>query len=450
MIDIKRAEDCCGCSACAQVCPKSCISMIADNEGFLYPHVNTSDCVQCGLCEKACNILHRREEHAPLKVLAAINRDEIIRKQSSSGGIFHILAESVINKGGIVFGARFDENWQVVFDYADTIKGVKQFMGSKYVQATIGNAYKTAKRFLEEGRHVMFTGTPCQIAGLHQYLRKSYPNLLTVDFVCHGVPSPKVWGKYLDWIQDNIRKIGEIEFRNKGRGWQNFSFKVSANTDSCSLYVPFHKSHYMNAFLSDIILRPSCYECRSKGGRSNSDITLADFWGISSIFPEMNDDKGTSMVFINTDKGAFTLNLPAFSAKETTYEQIKPLNPACFRSPERPANRKLFFDSLDSSEDLNALIDRCTKPTIKKMLTNIYYTLRHIAKKTLLFIIGGEEKIIVNRYKFDFQRITILSESNIMSITFRDKSEGWSSYGLSITIQTKKDENRNTDTTTSF
>lgn len=162
----------------------------------------------------------------------------------------------------------------------------------------------------------------------------------------------------------------------------------------------------------------------------------------------MNDDKGTSMVFINTDKGAFTLNLAAFSAKETTYEQIKPLNPSCFRSPERPANRKLFFDSLDSSEDLNTLIDRCTKPTIKKILTNIYYTLRHIAKKTLLFIIGRGEKV-VNRNKSDFQRITILSESKIMSITFRDKSEGWNSYGLSITIQTKKDENRNTDTTAS-
>ena len=430
MIDIKRAEDCCGCGACAQICPKSCISMTADNEGFLYPHINMSDCVQCGLCEKACNILHRREEHAPLKVLAAINHDEKIRKQSSSGGIFHILAENVINKGGIVFGARFDENWQVVFDYADTLDGVKRFMGSKYVQATIGDAYKTARRLLEEGRHVMFTGTPCQIAGLHQYLRKSYPNLLTVDIVCHGVPSPKVWGKYLDWIQDNIRKIGEIE----------------SNTDSCSLYIPFRKSHYMKAFLSDIILRPSCYECRAKGGRSNSDITLADFWGISSIFPEMNDDKGTSMVFINTDKGAFTLNLATFSAKETTYEQIKPLNPACFRSPERPATRKLFFDSLDSSEDLNALIDRCTKPTNKKILTNIYYTLRHIAKNSLLFITGGGEKTIVNRNKSYFQRITMLSESNIMSITFRDKSEGWSSYGLSITIQTKKDENRDTDT----
>lgn len=447
MIDIKRVEDCCGCGACVQVCPKLCISMTEDNEGFLYPYVNASGCVQCGLCEKVCNIIHRREERPPLKVLAAINHNEIIRKQSSSGGIFHILAESIINKGGIVFGARFDKNWQVVFDYADTLEGIKPFMGSKYVQATIGDAYKTARHFLEEGRHVLFSGTPCQIAGLHQYLRKNYTKLLTVDFVCHGVPSPKVWRRYLGWIQENIRNIGEIEFRNKGRGWQNFSFKISTETTGCSLYVPFHKSHYMKAFLADIILRPSCYECRSKGGRSNSDITLADFWGISSIFPDMNDDKGTSMVFINTDKGASTLDFASFIAKETTYEQIKPLNPACFHSPIRPVNRQLFFDSLDSSENLNALIDKCTKPTIKRRLNNSYYAFRHAVKKALLIIMSGGEVVKYN--KSDFQRINIPPESSIISITFRDKLEGWSSYGLSIMIQTKKDENRNTDTTAS-
>lgn len=391
MIDIKRAEDCCGCGACAQVCPKSCISMTADNEGFLYPHVNTSDCVQCGLCEKACNISHRREERAPLKVLAAINRDEKIRKQSSSGGIFHILAENVINKGGIVFGARFDENWQVVLDYADTLDGIKPFMGSKYVQATIGDSYKTAKKFLEEGRQVMFTGTPCQIAGLHQYLRKSYPNLLTVDFVCHGVPSPKVWGKYLEQLKADIRKKGDD-----------------------SVYVPFRKSHYMRAFLADIILRPSCYECKSKGGRSNSDITLADFWGISSIFPEMDDDKGTSMVFVNTDKGASALDLATFSYKEAAYEQIKPLNPSCYRSASRPANRQMFFDSLDSTDDLNTLVDRYTRWTFRKRLKNIC-------------------RVLLRK----IQRSKTTSDSNIKSISFRDKSEGWSSYGLSIKLERK-------------
>ena len=392
MIDIKRKEDCCGCSACEQICPKSCTSMASDNEGFLYPHVDSSTCVNCGLCEKVCNILHPRDEREPLNVLAAINNDEDVRMKSSSGGIFHLLAESTIRKGGVVFGARFDENWQVAFDYAETLADVEPFMGSKYVQAKVGSAYKTARQFLEEGREVLFSGTPCQIAGLHQYLRKDYPNLLAVDFVCHGVPSPKVWNKYLKGIQLELQNIGGIEFRNKGRGWTNFSFKVSTEPDTCSLFIPFNKSHYMNAFLSDIILRPSCYECRSKRGRSHSDITLADFWGISSVVPEMNDDKGTSMVFINTEKGKATLDFNAFRHEETTYERIKPLNPACFRSPARPVKRDYFFSMLDSVDDMNALntlIERCTRPSVKKRLLNAYYLLRRIAKKSLIFIIGG-------------------------------------------------------------
>lgn len=395
MIDIKRKEDCCGCSACEQICPKSCISMASDNEGFPYPHVDSSICVNCGLCEKVCNILHPRDERDPLNVLAAINNDEDVRMKSSSGGIFHLLAESTIRKGGVVFGARFDENWQVVFDYAETLADVEPFMGSKYVQAEVGSAYKTARRFLEEGRSVLFSGTPCQIAGLRQYLRKDYPNLLAVDFVCHGVPSPKVWDKYLNGIYQNLRSIGSIEFRNKGRGWTDFSFKVSAEPNTNSLFIPFRKSHYMKAFLSDIILRPSCYECQSKAGRSGSDITLADFWGISSVAPEMNDDKGTSMVFINTGRGKASLDFNAFRHEETTYGRIKPLNPACFRSPARPVKRDYFFSMLDSVDDMNALntlIERCTRPSVKRRLLNAYYLLRRTAKKSLISIIGGGEK----------------------------------------------------------
>lgn len=438
MIEITRKEECCGCSACSQTCPKSCISMTSDNEGFLYPHVDTSICINCGLCEKVCNILHPREERKPLNVLAAINNDDNVRMKSSSGGIFHILAERTIKKGGVIFGARLDESWQVVFDYAETLADVEPFMGSKYVQAKVGSAYKTAKRFLDEGKDVLFSGTPCQIAGLHQYLRKDYPNLLAVDFVCHGVPSPKVWGKYLDGIQQNLKQIGGIEFKNKGRGWSNFSFKVSAEPDTCSLFIPFNKSHYMKAFLSDIILRPSCYECRSKGGRSLSDITLADFWGISSVAPEMNDDKGTSMVFINTEKGKAVLDFNAFRHEETTYERVKPLNPACFRSPARPAKRDYFFKMLDSTEDmiaLNALIDRCTRPSVKKRLVWAYYSLRQIAKKFIIFIIRGGQKTN-STYTYTIARMP--QNPKITGLCFRDKSGGWQSYGM--VLQIKKSE----------
>ena len=197
MIDIIDKTLCCGCAACVQRCPKQCITLHEDHEGFLYPKVDTETCIDCGLCEKVCPILNEGNKREPLKVYAAINKDEKIRLESSSGGIFTMLAEQTIGEGGVVFGARFDENWQVRLDYTETIEGIAAFRGSKYVQARTENIYQQAEKFLKEGRKVLFTGTPCQIAGLKKFLRKEYANLLAVDFVCHGVPSPKVWAKYL-------------------------------------------------------------------------------------------------------------------------------------------------------------------------------------------------------------------------------------------------------------
>ena len=198
MITITDKSQCCGCSACAQRCPKQCISMQMDNEGFLYPQVDSSKCVDCHLCEKVCPVINQYEARTPLNVYAAKNSDGEVRNQSSSGGIFHILAERTIRNGGVVFGARFDKNWQVVIDYAEDMEGVEAFMGSKYVQSRIEHAYIDVKRFLAEGRDVLFSGTPCQVAGLRKFLCKHYENLLTVDFICHGTPSPKVWRIYLN------------------------------------------------------------------------------------------------------------------------------------------------------------------------------------------------------------------------------------------------------------
>lgn len=198
MIDIIQKQDCCGCEACVQICPKGCMCMVEDTEGFLYPQVDKSVCVNCGLCEKVCPVIHQNKSRTPLKVYAAKNMDEEVRLKSSSGGIFTLLAESVIKRGGVVFGAKFDDEWMVVHDYTDNIEGVAAFRGSKYVQSIIGNAYRKVEQFLKSGRMVLFTGTPCQIAGLKKYLRKEYKKLLAVDLVCHGVPSPKVWQMYLE------------------------------------------------------------------------------------------------------------------------------------------------------------------------------------------------------------------------------------------------------------
>lgn len=198
MINIIEKKDCCGCSACVSICPKHCITMSLDNEGFLYPQVDNESCIDCGLCEKVCLVLNQGKECKPFQVYAAKNINEEIRMKSSSGGIFTLLAEQILHEGGVVFGARFNADWEVIHDYTETKEGLAAFRGSKYVQSRLGDSFCQAEHFLRQGRKVMFTGTPCQIAGLKLFLRKTYDNLLTVDFICHGVPSPGVWKKYLE------------------------------------------------------------------------------------------------------------------------------------------------------------------------------------------------------------------------------------------------------------
>lgn len=198
MICIKDKVDCCGCASCVQRCPKQCISLTEDTEGFLYPKVDESQCIDCGLCEKVCPLLEVEKAWPPFKVLAAKNLNEEERMCSSSGGVFFLLAGDVIHRGGVVFGAVYDADWEVVITHAETLGAVRPMMGSKYLQARTETAFRDAERYLKQGREVLFTGSPCQIAGLRKFLRKDYPNLLTVDFLCHGVPSPGVWRRYLN------------------------------------------------------------------------------------------------------------------------------------------------------------------------------------------------------------------------------------------------------------
>ena len=198
MIKITKLVDCCGCASCVQVCPKKCISFSEDKQGFRYPLVNESICIDCGSCERVCPMLIDRVKTTPIIVYAAKNRNELIRRASSSGGIFSFLAERVLSEGGVVFGAKFDDNWEVVHDYTESIDGLASFRGSKYLQSRIEDNYQKVKFFLQNGRKVLFSGTPCQIAGLKSFLQRDDGNLITIDFVCHGVPSPKVWRKYLE------------------------------------------------------------------------------------------------------------------------------------------------------------------------------------------------------------------------------------------------------------
>lgn len=392
MIEITDKKQCCGCESCMQSCPKHCISLRVDNEGFLYPEVNTDSCVNCGLCDRVCPIISPMDERPPLKVAAVMNRNEAIRLRSSSGGVFHALAQKIIAEGGVVFGARFDEQWQVVIDYTEDIKGVEAFMGSKYVQARVGNAFAHVKRFLQQGRKVLYSGTPCQIAGLNHYLRKPYKDLLTVDFICHGTPSPKVWERYLDEITPKNSSIKNVKFRDKYSSWKNYGFYVSYDKQSrtISLQSCFLDNPYMKAFLSDLILRPSCHDCKAKSGRSHSDITIADFWGIEHVFPQMDDDKGTGMVFVNSEKGQFVVGLPNLAVMETTYEEVKHLNKPYHSSVQPNPHREYFFDHLDNTTSVIKLISRCTRPRLKKRLLTLARKYKEIILNSVR---GGGEKI---------------------------------------------------------
>ena len=360
MIILQKLEDCCGCTACVQICPKECISMQFDKEGFDYPIIDITKCIDCGLCNKVCPVINQGEEKKPITVYAAKSKRNEIRMQSSSGGIFTELAEQTINQGGVVFGVRFDEQWNVIHDYTSNIEGLEQFRGSKYVQSQIGDSYKNVEQFLKQNKEVLFSGTPCQIAGLKKYLKKEYDNLLLVDIVCHGVPSPLVWKDYLkNILTKNNVTISSISFRDKCIGWKRFSFATHYKNNIC-ISEPLDINVFMQGFLKDLYLRPSCYACPAKKGKSHSDITIADYWGINQYLPEFDDDKGISLIMVNTGKGQSKYDLLAVQNIETTYEQALSHNSSIEHSVAIPKLRKYFWSTY-SKIGLKAITKTCNK-----------------------------------------------------------------------------------------
>ena len=307
MLKIIDKSECCGCSACVQVCPKKCVDFIADDTGFSYPNVNTDVCINCGLCEKVCPVINKSDVNKPLAVYASKCHDDNIRVQSSSGGIFTIIAKYIIDYGGVVFGARYTEEYDVEHCYVDKEEDLSFLRGSKYVQSNIGNTYIQAKEFLDSSRLVLYSGTACQIAGLKKFLRKDYNNLLTIDVVCHGVPSPLVWQLYLNKVtKSDLKRDGEfiidgINLRSKSTGWRNYSCEIKLKSNQCTFSIEdkHDQNLYMRLFLSNLILRPSCFNCPAKAGRAYSDITLGDFWGVEHTEADFDDDKGVSVVLLN-------------------------------------------------------------------------------------------------------------------------------------------------------
>ena len=277
-------------------------------------------------------------------VYACKNQNRELRLRSSSGGVFYALAQEVINHGGVVFGARFNENWEVVHSCCDEVSELQAFLGSKYVQSCLGNVFIQVKEILDGNRVVLFTGTPCQISGLKGYLNRDYKNLVLVDFVCHGVPSPKVWKDYLLENFD-ITKIKNISFREKTDGWKKFSLRV--DSDKKSYRNNLQKDWYLKGFLKNIYLRPSCYECAFKGYERQANITLADFWGVEKVLPEFYDEDGVSLLLINDKRGQEIWKTveDQFICQEGPVKKALEKNSAMLKSPIHPVGRNKFFST---------------------------------------------------------------------------------------------------------
>lgn len=349
MIEINNKKDCMGCHACSNVCPQSCVSMEDDIEGFWYPKVDHDKCKKCGLCIKVCPIINKITLINEPCAYACINKEEVVRLESSSGGIFTIIAEYIIEKGGVVFGAGFDKRFAVKHSFIETKEEIYKFRGSKYVQSKIADTYKQVKYFLNQGKEVLFTGTTCQISGLKSYLAKSYYNLFCIDIVCHGVPSPKVWQKYIVYQEKLVgSSTKRITFRMKNEGWKRYSLSFLFNNNK-EYREKHYKDLYMKAFSKNICLRPSCYDCKFKTLHRQSDMTLADFWGIQNVLPEMDDDKGTSLIFVNSDSGQSMLEKikDKILYKEVDIKRAVTYNQAAIKSVGYNSKRDEFFEKLD-------------------------------------------------------------------------------------------------------
>lgn len=383
MIEITDKSLCSGCGACANICPRQCITMTADSEGFLYPTVEKSLCTDCGMCVKVCPLADAGDSRPPLKVFAAKNRDESVRSASSSGGVFTALAEDLINRRGVVFGVSFGRDWNTAHTYTETVGGLSAFRGSKYVQSNTGTSFKEARAFLRSGREVLFTGTPCQIAGLKRYLAKDYPNLLTVEVLCHGVPSPGVWQSYLAAKKAEHRnsEISHISFRDKKTGWADYHFSIRFG-DGSEYNVPYMRDNYFRGFLRNLYLRPSCYRCLCKNGRAGSDIVIADYWNIGTSLPAYDDNKGVSLVLAGTEKGLNSLKAISSGVDfvETgIYDCTGDKNGGFLETIPVHRKRDEFFSLLRSGQiSAPKAIERCLKVSLAQKVINRIRRTLHI------------------------------------------------------------------------
>lgn len=302
-----RKDNCCGCTACMNICPTNAIIMKNDEEGFLYPIIDNDLCIECKLCKKVCGFQNENsfsDYSRDVKVYAAKHKDIDIRMKSTSGGVFTALSDFVLENRGVIFGASLDSKMKVCHKKVYTKIERDKLRGSKYVQSDLRDSFSEIKELLGKDKKVLFTGTPCQCDGLKEYLKNiNTDNLVLCDIVCHGVPSPRIFDDYLKMLNSkSSSKVKGYYWRDKVNGWHTHTEKVVYEDGSEDFKSKITKI-YKELFYSHSILRPACHNCKYTNLNRCSDITIADFWGIEKIMPEFDDNKGVSLVILNSNKG---------------------------------------------------------------------------------------------------------------------------------------------------
>ncbi len=389
MIKIKDKKECSGCAACSQACPSGCIKMMKDPEGFTYPVVIREKCSDCGVCERVCPIQNRGLETEFCKIpetYAAVNKKK--SEGSSSGGIFPLLSSYVLDKGGIVFGAAMSKSCEkVVHMGVEETESLRFLQGSKYVQSDIENTFILARKELEKGRFILFSGTPCQIAGLKSYLKRDYDTLLTVEVICHGVPSPLLWRKYIHYVKSKLKaSIENVDFRHKNiRDVKELMMYIKATNGR--IYKDYEDNDpFYCFFLNNYCLRPSCYSCHFKSCNHLADITIGDFWGIEHVAPEFPKGEKVSLVLLHSEKGknVFELLKKDMRIQQTEYKESISNNNAYLKSVPYPKERDSFFCDLRKlpfRKVIRKYRKRSIKMRIRLVLEKMH--LLYIAKKVM-------------------------------------------------------------------
>lgn len=383
-----KPETCCGCGACEQICPKNAIELKPDEEGFLYPVLNKSLCVECGLCEKACAYEKNLKLNEPIGVYAVQNKSEEKLLKSSSGGVFSAIADYITSTDGAVAGCIFDENFKAIHIISQDEAEIAKMRGSKYVQSEIGGAYKATKAFLENGKKVLFTGTPCQIDGLKGFLQKDYENLFTVDLICHGVPSPMLLQEYLK-EEGKKGNVTDLKFRNKERnGWcSQGSITYCVNDKSKTKTItPFKDSYYNLYYLENCVSRLSCYSCPYATDKRVADITIGDYWNIDEKLNYNEFKNGMSVVLVNTPRGKelFEKIKNNLKAYESDLKHAQKGNGNLVKSGKKPQKRDYIYKKISENGYEKTVKEECKfsylVPFIRKCMPK---GLKQLIKKVL-------------------------------------------------------------------